>query len=66
LDKSGCEIIFWYFVDSNSPAIVRLDYEKYELSGQTETAMNKCPTGVIVHRGKSAPQPKPSSKSVEN
>ena len=30
----------------------RLDYEKYELSEQTETAMQKCPTKVIVYRGK--------------
>jgi len=35
--------------------LARLDYEKYQPSEQTETAMNKCPTKVIVFRGKSAP-----------
>ena len=38
--------------------LARLDYEKYELNEQTETAMQKCPTGVIVYRGKSAPAPR--------
>jgi electron transport complex protein RnfB len=38
--------------------LARLDYEKYEPSEQTETAMTKCPTGVIVYRGKSAPAPR--------
>jgi len=32
-----------------------LDYEKYEPTEQTETAMSKCPTGVIVLRGRTAP-----------
>jgi len=44
--------------------LARLDYEKYEPSGQTETAMNKCPTGVIVYRGKSAPQPRPAGQKA--
>ncbi len=35
--------------------LARMDYEKYQPSEQTETAMNKCPTKVIVFRGKSAP-----------
>lgn len=30
----------------------RLDYENYQFSEQTETAMQKCPTKVIVFRGK--------------
>jgi Na+-translocating ferredoxin:NAD+ oxidoreductase RNF subunit RnfB len=41
--------------------LARLDYAKYEPSGQNEAAYNKCPTGAIVYRGKSAPasrQPK--------
>jgi electron transport complex protein RnfB len=37
----------------------RLDYAKYEPSGPNETAYNKCPTGVIVYRGTSAPAPRP-------
>jgi len=39
--------------------LARLDYAKYEPSGQNEAAANKCPTGAIVHRGKSAPAPRP-------
>ena len=34
--------------------LARVDYEKYEPTGETETALNKCPTGVIVYRGKTA------------
>jgi Na+-translocating ferredoxin:NAD+ oxidoreductase RNF subunit RnfB len=42
-----------------------LDYSKYQPSGQTEIALNKCPTGVIVYRGPTAPQPRqPAQKSV--
>jgi electron transport complex protein RnfB len=45
--------------------LARLNYEKYEQSGQTEAAMNKCPTGVIVYRGKTAPEPRqPASKTA--
>lgn len=38
--------------------VAKLDYEKYEPTEQTETAMTKCPTGVIVYRGKTAPAPR--------
>jgi electron transport complex protein RnfB len=38
--------------------LARLDYGRYEPSEQTETAMTKCPTGVIVYRGKTAPAPR--------
>jgi electron transport complex protein RnfB len=38
--------------------LARLDYERYKSSEQTETAMTKCPTGVIIYRGKSAPEPR--------
>jgi len=48
-------------VDDN---LARLDYEKYQPTEQTETAMNKCPTGVIIYRGKSAPEPRqPAQKT---
>jgi len=33
----------------------RLDYEKYQPGETFETAMQKCPTKVIVYRGKNAP-----------
>jgi len=36
--------------------LARVDYGKYEPSEQTEIAMDKCPTGVIVYRGRTAPQ----------
>jgi ferredoxin len=42
--------------------IANLDYEKYEPDEQTETAMTKCPTGVIVYRGKNAPPPRPAGQ----
>jgi Na+-translocating ferredoxin:NAD+ oxidoreductase RNF subunit RnfB len=38
--------------------LARLDYNKYQPSEQTETAMEKCPTGVIIYRGPTAPQPR--------
>jgi electron transport complex protein RnfB len=38
--------------------LARLDYGKYELNEQSETAMNKCPTGVIVYRGPTALEPR--------
>jgi RnfABCDGE-type electron transport complex B subunit len=38
--------------------LARIDYTKYQPSPQTETAMAKCPTGVIVLRGKTAPAPR--------
>lgn len=35
-----------------SATLAKTDYENYEPSEQNETAMSKCPTGVIVYRGK--------------
>jgi ferredoxin len=34
--------------------LARIDYARYELNEQTETAMKKCPTKVITYRGKTA------------
>jgi RnfABCDGE-type electron transport complex B subunit len=46
--------------------LARLDYGKYESGEQTETAASKCPTGVIVLRGPSAPEPRePRKKATE-
>jgi len=39
--------------------LARLDYAKYEPSGQNEAACNKCPRGTIVYRGIGAPAPRP-------
>ena len=50
-----------FTMDGNN---ARTDYEKYEPSEQTETAINKCPTGVIVYRGKSAPAPRPAGQKA--
>jgi ferredoxin len=45
--------------------LAHLDYKKYEANEQTETAMNKCPTKVIIYRGKTAPKPlQPGQKTV--
>ena len=50
---------------STEDNLARLDYEKYQPSEQTETALNKCPTGVIIYVGKSAPAAKqPRQKAV--
>lgn len=38
--------------------LARMDYTKYAPSDETEAALNKCPTGVIVYRGKTAPPPR--------
>jgi ferredoxin len=34
--------------------LARVNYGKYQPTEQTKGAMEKCPTGVIVYRGKSA------------
>ena len=45
--------------------LARLDYGKYQPTEQTETAINKCPTKVIIYVGKTAPAPKqPPEKTV--
>jgi len=49
--------------------LARLNYEKYQPNEKNEAAMNKCPTGVIVYRGRTAPEPrqpgkKPATASV--
>lgn len=38
--------------------LARLDFAKYQPSEATQTAMDKCPTGNIVYRGKNAPAPR--------
>ena len=34
--------------------LARMDYKKYQPTGQTETALTKCPTKVIIYVGKTA------------
>jgi len=45
--------------------LARLDHVKYRPDDKTETAMNKCPTGVIVFRGPTAPPPRQPKKPAE-
>ena len=45
--------------------LARINFEKYQPCGQTEAAYNKCPTGVIVYRGKSAPAPRQPARKEE-
>jgi RnfABCDGE-type electron transport complex B subunit len=45
--------------------LAHVDYATYSPSEQTETAMTKCPTGVIVLRGKSAPEPREPKKKTQ-
>jgi electron transport complex protein RnfB len=40
-----------FLVEDN---LARLDYNKYKPTEQAKAAMSKCPTGVIVYRGKTA------------
>ena len=42
--------------------LARLDHVKYQPDEKTETAMTKCPTGVIVFRGPTAPPPREPKK----
>jgi Na+-translocating ferredoxin:NAD+ oxidoreductase RNF subunit RnfB len=45
--------------------LAHLDYLKYTPCGENEAALNKCPTGVIVHRGPTAPPPRePKAKQA--
>jgi Na+-translocating ferredoxin:NAD+ oxidoreductase subunit B len=44
--------------------LARLDYVKYTPSDKTELARAKCPTGVIVLRGPSAPAPRQQKQKV--
>ncbi len=53
---------------SVSDNLAAVDYQRYQPNEQTETAYNKCPTGVIVYRGKTAPrprQPKPKTAAAK-
>ncbi|MHC4646529.1 MAG: RnfABCDGE type electron transport complex subunit B [Planctomycetota bacterium] len=43
----------------------RLDHVKYQPDDKTETAMTKCPTGVIVFRGPTAPPPREPKKAAK-
>jgi electron transport complex protein RnfB len=45
--------------------LARVDYEKYLPTPQVETALNKCPTGVIIYVGQNAQVPRqPAEKTV--
>lgn len=44
--------------------VADIDYEKYQPNEQTEAAFNKCPTGVIVYRGPSAPEPRAAGQKA--
>ena len=47
--------------------LATLNYEGYAPSEATQTAMDKCPTGVIVFRGRTAPAPRrPGEKAAVN
>lgn len=42
--------------------LAHMDYQNYTPTEQTETAITKCPTGVIVFRGPTAPPPRQPKK----
>jgi len=45
--------------------LARIDCARYEPSEQTETAMNKCPTKVIIYCGKTAPEPEAAGQKTK-
>lgn len=45
--------------------VARMAYDRYEPDQASETAMYKCPTGVIVFRGKNAPEPRPAGEKPQ-
>jgi Na+-translocating ferredoxin:NAD+ oxidoreductase RNF subunit RnfB len=51
-----------FVVDDN---LARLDYTRYKPSPEAQTAMEKCPTGVIIYRGKSAPEPRAAQQKAQ-
>ena len=44
--------------------LAHLDYAKYQPGEQTETALNKCPTCVIIYAGPTAPEPRQPAKKT--
>ncbi|HUT45577.1 MAG TPA: RnfABCDGE type electron transport complex subunit B [Sedimentisphaerales bacterium] len=46
--------------------LARFDYAQYQMTEKEDAAMDKCPTKVIVYRGKTAPEPlTPGKKTTE-
>jgi ferredoxin len=48
-----------FLVNNN---LARADHEKYQPDEKAEAAYTKCPTCVIVYRGKNAPAPRTKEK----
>jgi len=44
--------------------LARFDYAQYQMTDKEEAAMNKCPTKVIVYRGKTVPKSGQSDKKA--
>jgi len=44
--------------------LARFDYTLYQMTEKEEAAMDKCPTKVIIYRGKNAPEPLPPGKKT--
>jgi len=45
--------------------LARFDYSRYQRTEKEEAAMNKCPTKVIIYRGKTAPAPTQPAPKTE-
>jgi electron transport complex protein RnfB len=45
--------------------LARFDYAQYQMTEKEEAAMNKCPTKVIIYRGKTAPEPPQPARKEE-
>jgi electron transport complex protein RnfB len=44
--------------------LARFDYAQYQMTEKEEAAMKKCPTKVIIYRGKTAPKSGQSDKKA--
>jgi len=44
--------------------LARLDYAQYQMTEKEQAAMNKCPTKVIIYRGKTASKPPAPDKKT--
>jgi electron transport complex protein RnfB len=45
--------------------LARFDYAQYQMTEKEEAAMNKCPTKVIIYRGKTASEPSQPAPKAE-
>ena len=45
--------------------VAKTNYADFKADEKTQTAHDKCPTGVIVYRGKSSPKPRAAGEKIK-